>query len=116
MIFAQVQEGQHNMRRRQRVPRGGVPQNRKRCGRRRSADSVLIPLSHLALGQLGTVVRITPGLRSPKKFSDIGLVEGTQVVLEGYAPFGGLLRIRLLDCCMSLHRDEAVHILVRVDR
>ncbi|NLF94162.1 MAG: ferrous iron transport protein A [Oligosphaeraceae bacterium] len=61
------------------------------------------------------MVRISSGLRSPKKFADIGLVEGAQVVLEGYAPFGGLLRIRLLDCCMSLHRDEAVHILVRVE-
>ena len=94
---------------------GGMPMVRvcPRC--RLLTDTNLVPLCHLRLGQIGTVVRITPGLRSPKKFADIGLVEGAQVVLEGYAPFGGLLRVRVLDCCMSLHRDEAVHILVRVE-
>ncbi|NLZ62816.1 MAG: ferrous iron transport protein A [Lentisphaerae bacterium] len=106
------------MRRRQRK-HGGIPAVQKRGCRRilpdTASDTALVPLSNLVVGQTGTVVRITPGLRCPKKFADIGLVEGAQVVLEGYAPFGGLLRIRLLDCCMSLHRDEAMHILVRVE-
>lgn len=104
------------MRRRCRMNAvAGLPKV-KVCPRRRLfADTNLVPLCHLRLGQIGTVVRIAPGLRSPKKFADIGLVEGAQVSLEGYAPFGGLLRVRVLDCCMSLHCDEAVHILVRVE-
>lgn len=73
-----------------------------------------VTLAQLAPGQKGIVVGISPALRSAQKFADIGMIEGACVLLESYAPFGGLLRIRILDSSMALHFLEARHILVRV--
>ncbi len=75
-----------------------------------------VTLAQLAPGQKGIVAGVSQALRSAQKFADIGMIEGARVLLESYAPFGGLLRIRLLDSSMALHFQEARHIMVRVEQ
>ena len=45
--------------------------------------------------------------------ADVGLIPGTELLMEAHAPFGGLLRIRLLETSMALHRDDAACILIK---
>ena len=34
--------------------------------------------------------------------------------MEAHAPFGGLLRIKVMDSSLSIHRDDAANIVVRM--
>jgi len=43
----------------------------------------------------------------------MGLVPGVPVTLEGRAPLGDLLRIRVLDSVISLRGADAAYILLR---
>ncbi len=69
-------------------------------------------LAELPVGAAGTILKILPGSRGRKKFADIGLVPGTELVVESIAPFGGLLRVKVLETSMALHRDDAADILL----
>ena len=77
------------------------------------AHDDLIPLSDLPMDKSAVVVRIAENLRGMKKFADLGLVPGTLVQMEGKAPFGNLLRIRLLGSSLSLRGDDAMFIWVK---
>ena len=78
-----------------------------------SADE-LISLDELAVGQSGTVVRVSNTLRGIKKFADLGLVPGTLLQMVGHAPFGDLLRIRVMGSSLSLRTKDAAHIWLRL--
>ena len=70
-------------------------------------------LDHLPIGAQATIVKILPDLRDRKKFADVGLVAGAQLKMEAHAPFGGLLRIKILETSMALHRDDAAKIILK---
>ena len=73
----------------------------------------LLLLSDIADGQSGTIAHISMSLKGMKKFADMGLVPGVTVTLEGRAPLGDLLRIRVLDSVISLRGADAAYILLR---
>jgi DtxR family Mn-dependent transcriptional regulator len=73
----------------------------------------LFPLSELPVDKSAVIVRIAENLRGLKKFADLGLVPGTLVEVEGEAPFGNLLRIRVLNSSLSLRKDDAMYIWVK---
>ena len=77
-------------------------------------DDDLISLDKLKDGQCGVVVRVAENLRGIKKFADLGLVSGTLLEMEGSAPFGDLLRIRVMGSSLSLRSKDASHIWVRL--
>lgn len=70
-------------------------------------------LADLPVGASGTIVRIIPESRGRKKFADVGLVPGTELLIEAHAPFGGLIRVKVMESSMALHRDEAQNIVIR---
>jgi len=76
-------------------------------------DSAECTLAELPVGGSAVIVSMKPGLRGKKKFADVGLVPGTMLQMEAHAPFGGLLRIRVMDSSLSIHRDDAANIVVR---
>jgi len=78
-----------------------------------SAGPADCSLAELPVGQTGTVLSMRPGLRGRKKFADVGIVPGTDLVMEAHAPFGGLLRIKIMETSISIHRDDAANILIR---
>ncbi|MBQ9774922.1 MAG: metal-dependent transcriptional regulator [Lentisphaeria bacterium] len=73
----------------------------------------LIPLSSLPMEKSALIVRIAENLRGMKKFADLGIVPGTLVQMEGQAPFGNLLRIRVLGSSLSLRSEDAMYIWVK---
>ena len=76
-------------------------------------DSAECTLAELPLGQTATVISMKPSLRGKKKFADVGIVPGVELQMEAHAPFGGLLRIKVMESSLSIHRDDAANILVR---
>ena len=74
----------------------------------------LVSLDQLAVGQSGIVVRVSNTLRGIKKFADLGLVNGTLLQMEGHAPFGDLLRIRVMGSSLSMRAKDAAHIWLRL--
>ena len=71
-------------------------------------------LSELPVGQPAVVVRVDENLRGLKKFADLGLVPGTLLQLEGHAPFGDLLRVRIMGSSLSLRAGDAAFISVKL--
>ncbi len=69
-------------------------------------------LDKLPVGATAKIVKIMPELRGRKKFADIGLVPGTELQMEAHAPFGGLLRVKVMETSMALHRDDAHEIVM----
>ena len=70
-------------------------------------------LADLPVGEVGVVVSMKPSLRGRKKFADVGIVPGTRLQMEAHAPFGGLLRIKVMESSLSIHRDDAANIIIR---
>lgn len=58
-------------------------------------------LADLPVGTTATILKVMPDWRGRKKFADIGLVAGTELVMEAHAPFGGLLRVRVMETSMA---------------
>ena len=54
-----------------------------------------------------------PEWRGRKKFADVGVVAGSELLMEAHAPFGGLLRVRILETSMAMHRDDAKNIMLQ---
>ena len=69
-------------------------------------------LDQLPIGEQAAIVKILPDMRERKKFADVGLVPGSELLLESKAPFGGLLRVRVMGSSMTIHQDDATDILL----
>ena len=74
----------------------------------------LLSLDKLEKNHQAEIVYISENLRGIKKFADMGIVPGAVVEYEGIAPFGDLIRIRLMDTQLSLRTSDAKYIWVRV--
>ena len=83
-------------------------EERRVLGARRGKDAADLPV-----GTTATILRVLPEWRGRRKFADVGLIPGVELLMEAHAPFGGLLRIRVMDTSMALHRDDAVCIMMK---
>jgi ferrous iron transport protein A len=68
-------------------------------------------LADLPVGSTATIVKILPEMRGRKKFADVGLVVGSELLIEAHAPLGGLIRVKVLETSMALHKDDAANII-----
>lgn len=76
-------------------------------------DSIPIILSEVEDGESCVIFKIDESLKGIRKFSDLGLVKGTLLKMEGRAPFGNLLRIKVMGSSLSIRAQDAKHILVK---
>jgi len=74
---------------------------------------ILIALDQLPEGASGMIAHVGAALRGRKKFADLGLVPGTVLTMEGRAPFGDLLRVRVMGSTLSLRSGDAAYILLK---
>lgn len=72
-------------------------------------------LADLPVGATATILKVIPNSRGEKKFADVGLVPGTELLMEARAPFGGLIRVRVMETSMALHSDDAKNIVMKGD-
>lgn len=78
-----------------------------------SEENKVCTLAELPVGTKATIVKIMPRSRGKKKFADIGIVPGTELLIEAHAPFGGLIRVRVMDTSMALHKDDVADIVAQ---
>lgn len=76
-------------------------------------DLDLISLRDLEEGECGCVALVDCPGKGSKKIADIGIVPGSLISMEGRAPFGGLLRIKVMGSHLMIHCDDAAHIWIR---
>ena len=69
-------------------------------------------LAELPVGTKATIVGILPQARGRKKFADVGIVPGTELLIEAHAPFGGLIRVKVMETSVALHKDDAACIIL----
>ena len=78
-----------------------------------TAGTRKMTLADLPVGTTATIVKVMPEWRGRKKFADVGVVAGSELLMEAHAPFGGLLRVRILETSMAMHRDDAKNIMLQ---
>ena len=69
-------------------------------------------LAELPVGTKATIVKIMPKSRGCKKLADVGIVPGSELLIEAHAPFGGLIRVKVMETSMALHKDAAANIVM----
>lgn len=87
------------------------PEEQKESGA--APEGKELTLADLPVGSTATIVRILPKMRGSKKFADVGLVPGTELLMEAHAPFGGLLRVKIMETSMALHRDDVRQVVIK---
>ena len=72
----------------------------------------MISLDQLQVGQRATISTVAGADALVQRLYEMGLLEGEEVEMVGFAPMGDPLEIRLRDYCLSLRRSEASRITV----
>lgn len=80
------------------------------CNQAHGAEKTL---AELPVGTKATIIKIMPKSRGRKKFADVGIVPGTELIIEAHAPFGGLIRVKVMESSMALHKDDAADIVMQ---
>ncbi len=71
-------------------------------------------LSELKRGDKGKIVRIGGGGTIRRRLLDMGLVSGSDIVMERVAPLGDPIEIKVKGYNLSLRKEEAASIQVEV--
>lgn len=64
-------------------------------------------LKELLPGQKGRVQRVTGGGAIRRRLLEMGVIPGSEIQMERYAPMGDPLEIRIKGYHLSLRREEA---------
>ena len=73
-----------------------------------------VSLDQLRTGQRARVVAVAGADALVQRLLEMGLLEGEEVEVVGFAPLGDPMEIRLRDYRLSLRRQEAARVTVRV--
>jgi ferrous iron transport protein A len=69
-------------------------------------------LNDLAIGQRGRVEEVLGEDALVQRLMEMGLLEGAEIEVLGFAPMGDPMEVRLRDYRLSLRRNEAARIRV----
>lgn len=72
------------------------------------------PLSQLLPGQTGQVRKVRGGGAIQRRIVDMGVVAGTKIAVQRYAPLGDPMEVKLRGFNLSLRKAEADFIEVEV--
>jgi ferrous iron transport protein A len=71
-------------------------------------------LDQLRIGQIACIESVCGTDAIVQRLFEMGLLEGEQVQVLGFAPLGDPMEIRLNDYRLSLRRSEAARVLVKM--
>jgi Fe2+ transport system protein FeoA len=74
----------------------------------------MVQLDHLRVGQRACIESIQGSDSIVRRLFEMGLLEGEEIDVVGFAPLGDPMEIRLRDYRLSLRRSEAARIGVRI--
>jgi len=97
---------------------GSRPDICNRGGKRMEADSLIsedaLKLNELKVGQKGIVLKISANAPIKRKLLEMGIVPKVEIKVEKVAPLGDPVDIIVKGYHLSLRKDEAAAIIVRV--
>ncbi len=73
-----------------------------------------LPLSALKIGMSGNIIKVEGEGRIKRRIFDMGLTPGAEVFLRKKAPLGDPLEVTLRGYELTLRKDEAVHVIIKV--
>lgn len=71
-------------------------------------------LNELRPGETGVVTKVTGSGPVKRRIVDMGIVSGSNIHVQKYAPLGDPMEIKVKNCNLSLRKSEAALIEVRV--
>lgn len=74
----------------------------------------LIKLDEVEINLKVRVVQVEPESKIRRRIMDMGIVKGTEIVVEGKAPMGDPIEIRVRGYNLSLRKNEARDIIVEL--
>ncbi|HHK60425.1 MAG TPA: ferrous iron transport protein A [Desulfobacterales bacterium] len=74
-----------------------------------------IKLRQMKREQRGVIVAVKVGGELGRRIREMGLVPGTEIVVQGRAPLYDPVALRVMGATISLRNNEADHIEVEVD-
>ena len=74
-----------------------------------------ITLRQMKKDQRGTIVAVKVGGELGRRIREMGLVPGTEIVIQGRAPLYDPVALRVMGSTISLRNNEADHIEVEVE-
>ena len=79
------------------------------------ANEETTTLADMPVGSSGKILKVIPHSRGEKRFADVGLVPGTELAIQSRAPFGGLIRVKVMQTSITIHSLDAKNILLEKD-
>ena len=79
------------------------------------ANEETTTLADMPVGSSGKILKVIPHSRGEKKFADVGLIPGTELAIQSRAPFGGLIRVKVMQTSITIHSLDAKNILLEKD-
>lgn len=76
--------------------------------------SKLLGLHEVEIKSRARVVQIAPESRMRKRIMDMGIVRGTEILVEGRAPMGDPIEIQVRGYNLSLRKSEAKDVIVEI--
>jgi ferrous iron transport protein A len=76
--------------------------------------SNLVRLHEVEVNLKVRVVQVEPESKIRRRIMDMGIVKGTEIVVEGKAPMGDPIEIRVRGYNLSLRKNEARDIIVEL--
>lgn len=76
------------------------------------ANEETTTLADMPVGSSGKILKIIPHSRGEKKFADVGLIPGTELAIQSRAPFGGLIRVKVMQTSITIHSLDAKNIIL----
>jgi Fe2+ transport system protein FeoA len=73
-----------------------------------------VRLTEMIKGQRGRVVSVKGRGAYGKRIRDMGVVPGVEIFVEGEAPLGDPIEIKVMDYNLTLRRSEAENILLEL--
>ena len=76
-------------------------------------EGTRLPLDQLRIGQRACICAVGGSESLVQRLLEMGLLEGEEIEVLGFAPFGDPMEIRLRDYRLSLRRAEAAGVTVQ---
>ena len=75
----------------------------------------IIKMREMTVNQRGVIRKITTTGEMGRRIREMGLVSGTNIIIQGRAPLRDPVAVKARDYTITLRNNEADHILVEVD-
>ena len=72
----------------------------------------MLPMNHLKLGDKARIEQVTGPVAIVQRLLEMGMLEGEEIVVLGFAPMGDPMEILVRDYRLSLRANEAAGVQV----